>query len=96
MLKIICLFRHDRKAGKMTLNRAVALRIANLLDSRGITQYRLEKKAGISHSTMNNIMAERITSPTLTTIFLLARGFGMTPSEFLDAEEFQNEMIELE
>lgn len=38
------------------VNRALALRISELLQSQGITQYRLAIKSGITHSTLKNIM----------------------------------------
>ena len=72
----------------MDLNKAVAMRIAELLDKYQITQYKLEKDAGILHGTVSNIMSERNKTVTLTTIFKLAKGFKIHYLEFLNSPLF--------
>ena len=38
------------------VSQAVAIRIKELLKQKGISQYRLERKMGISHDTVKNII----------------------------------------
>ncbi len=80
----------------MNVNRAVAMRISKLLMEKGITQYRLEQKSGISHGGMSSILGEKNKTVTLTTIMMLARGFDMTLQEFLDDELFSPDIIEID
>ena len=80
----------------MTVNDAVAKRIAKLLRERDMSQYRLEIESGIQHGSMQCIMNGRNKTVTLTTVMLLAKGFRMSLSEFLDDEMFSSEEIELE
>lgn len=72
----------------MTVNDAVAKRISKLLTEKGITQYRLEQNTGIQHGSMQCIMNGRNKTVTLSTVILIAKGFGMTLSEFLDDDIF--------
>ncbi len=80
----------------MTVNDAVAKRIAKLLREKGITQYRLEQDSGIQHGSMQCIMNGRNKTVTLTTVIMLARGFEMTLSEFLDDDIFASAELEIE
>ncbi len=72
----------------MTVNDEVATRISKLLTEKGITQYRLEQNTGIQHGSMQCIMNGRNKTVTLSTVILIAKGFGMTLSEFLDDDIF--------
>lgn len=80
----------------MTVNNAVALRISNLLKEKNMTQYRLEQESGIQHGSMQCIMNGRNKTVTLSTVILLAKGFKMSPSEFLDDELFMSDELEAE
>ena len=80
----------------MTVNNAVAKRISELLKEKNISQYRLEQKTGIQHGSMQCIMNGRNKTVTLSTIIMIARGFDMTPSEFLDNEIFLSEELDIE
>ena len=80
----------------MTVNNAVAKRISKLLREKGISQYRLEQKSGIQHGSMQCIMNGRNKTVTLSTVIMLARGFDMTLTEFLDDEIFSSEELEIE
>ena len=74
-----------------SVNRAVALRIKELLKQKGITQYRLAMNSGVTHSTLKNIIHETIKDNLLSTVILIAGGFDMTVSEFLDSPLFLEE-----
>ena len=80
----------------MTVNAAVAKRISALLKEKGISQYRLEQESGIQHGSMQCIMNGRNKTVTLSTVMMLARGFGMSLNEFLDDEIFSSEEIDID
>ena len=80
----------------MTVNNAVAKRIAALLKEKGISQYRLEKDTGIQHGSMQCIMNGRNKTVTLSTVILIAKGFDISLAEFLNDEIFSYENLELE
>ena len=80
----------------MTVNDAVAKRISALLAEKKMTQYRLEQNSGILHGSMACIMNGRNKTVTLSTVIMLARGFGMTLLEFLNGVVFMSEEFEVE
>ena len=80
----------------LTVNDAVANRVSKLLLEKGMTQYRLEQESGIQHGSMQCIMNGRNKTVTLSTVILLARGFHMSLTEFLNDEMFESEALELE
>ena len=80
----------------MNLNEAVAIRINELLNKKNMTRYRLEQNSGILHGSMDQILQSKNKTVTLTTVYRLARGFDMTVLEFLDADIFRNEEIEID
>ena len=80
----------------MTVNDAVAKRISKLLSENNMSQYRLEQESGIQHGSMQCIMNGRNKTVTLSTVIMLAKGFKMSPSEFLDDELFMSDELEAE
>ena len=80
----------------MTVNDAVAKRISKLLREKEMSQYRLEQKSGIQHGSMQCIMNGRNKTVTLSTVLMLAKGFNMSLTEFLDDEIFRSEDLEIE
>lgn len=78
-----------------SVNRAVALRVCQLLKERNITQYRLAMNSGVTHSTLKNIIHETVKDNLLSTVILIASGFGMTVSEFLDSPLFLAENLNI-
>ena len=80
----------------MTVNDAVSKRVIALLKEKNMTQYRLEQSSGIQHGHMQWIMKGKSKTVTLTTVMMLARGFGMTVLEFLDDDLFREGNLELE
>lgn len=77
------------------VNRAVALRISQLLKEKNMTQYRLAMNSGITHSTLKNIIHETVKDNLLSTVILIASGFDMTVSEFLDSPLFLEENLNI-
>ena len=80
----------------MTVNDAVAMRISGLLREKGMSQYRLEQESGIQHGSMQCIMNGRNKTVTLSTVMMLAKGFKMTLTEFLDDDVFSSDKLEIE
>ena len=80
----------------MTVNNAVAKRISNLLREKEMSQYRLEQESGIQHGSMQCIMNGRNKTVTLSTVMLIAKGFHMSLTEFLDDDIFRSENLEIE
>lgn len=80
----------------MNVNDAVAKRISNLLREKNMSQYRLEQKSGIQHGSLQCIMNRRNKTVTLSTVIMVAKGFDMSLTEFLDDEIFSLENLEIE
>ena len=80
----------------LTVNDAVARRISKLLQEKNMSQYRLEQESGIQHGSMQCIMNGRNKTVTLSTVMLIAKGFHMPLTEFLDDESFNSENLEIE
>lgn len=80
----------------MTVNDAVAKRITQLLAEKKMTQYRLEQQSGIQHGHMQWIMSGKSKTVTLSTVMMLANGFGMTVIEFLNDDIFLFENLNVE
>lgn len=80
----------------MTVNDAVARRITKLLQEKDMSQYRLEQESGIQHGSMQCIMNGRNKTVTLSTVIMLARGFNISLTEFLDDDLFRSEDLEVE
>ena len=80
----------------MTVNDAVTKRITQLLAEKKMTQYRLEQQSGIQHGHMQWIMSGKSKTVTLSTVMMLANGFGMTVIEFLNDEMFLFENLNVE
>jgi transcriptional regulator with XRE-family HTH domain len=80
----------------VTVNDAVARRITKLLLEKDMSQYRLEQESGIQHGSMQCIMNGRNKTVTLSTVIMLARGFNMSLTEFLNDEIFRSEDLEIE
>ena len=80
----------------MTVNDAVATRILQLLTQKNMTQYRLEQQSGIQHRHMQCILNRKSKTVTLSTVMMIANGFGMTVLEFLDDDLFLYKNLDVE
>ena len=80
----------------MTVNDAVAKRISKLLQEKNMSQYRLEQESGIQHGSMQCIMNGRNKTVTLSTVIMLAKGFGMSLTEFLDDAVFLSDNLDID
>lgn len=77
------------------VNDAIKERIKQLLKEKGMTLYCLSKKSGLNTSTLNNIMRSDVKNNKLSTAILIASGFEMTVSEFLDSSIFLEENLRI-
>lgn len=77
------------------VNHALVLRIEELLHAKNMTRYKLAMESGVSHSTLKNIMHETVKDNLLSTTILIAGGFGLTVSEFLDSPLFAEENLNI-
>lgn len=65
---------------------AVLERIRSLCKTRNWSLYRLSQESDIPSNTLYNMM-NRTTTPTITTIFKLCDGFGITAAQFFMEDE---------
>lgn len=80
----------------MNISQAVAIRIKELLFEKGLTQYRLEQNASLSHDTLKSIMKGKTNGVNLRTLILISDGFGITVSEFLNSDLFLYDNLNME
>ena len=66
-------------------------RIKQLMEERGWTDYRLAKEANLSHSTITNVF-KRNNAPTLPTLEVICRAFGITLWDYVMAA-IESEMM---
>ena len=77
------------------INHALAIRIKELLEEKKMTRYKLAMQSGVPHSTLKNIIHETVTDNLLSTTILIAGGFGMTVSEFLNSPLFDEQNLNI-
>lgn len=80
---------------KNTVNHALAIRIEELLKEKNMTRYRLAMNSGVTHSTLKNIIHETVKDNLLSTTILIAGGFDMSVSEFLNTPLFEEENLDI-
>ena len=68
----------------------VNVKLKELLEKTGWSEYKLAKESGLSESTVANIF-RRNTVPSIATLEAICNGFWITLSQFLSEEE----MVEL-
>ena len=81
----------------MKLKRAIALRISNLMVKNKITtRYKVCKNAGITESTLRNIMNESYDGINLLTLIKICDGLGVTVQEFLNDDLFNRQKLDID
>lgn len=63
------------------------------MEERGWMDYRLVKESGLSHSTVTN-MFNRNNAPTLPTLEVVCRAFGITLAQFFSEGNEPNSLTE--
>ncbi|MCC8023528.1 MAG: helix-turn-helix domain-containing protein [Clostridiales bacterium] len=74
----------------MDVREAVANRILELCEERGITINGLSYLSGVPNSTIQGIFYQRSQNPGIANIKKLCDGFEITLGEFFSTEEFDN------
>ena len=80
----------------MTLNKAFAMRVSNLLIKNNISKYKLERETGITHSALRYIFNEVNKDVKFSTIVKIVDFFNMTLSEFFDDEIFNRDNLDID
>lgn len=80
----------------MKFSEAVSKRMNQLLLEQNKTQYRLIKETCLDKKTIQNLNRGKNRDLRMTTVLLIANFFGMTLSEFLDADLFNYENIDVD
>lgn len=80
----------------MTLNKAFAMRVSNILTEKKISKYKLEKESGLSHSALRYIFNEINTDVKFSTIIKVIDALNMTVQEFFNDDLFNLENLDLE
>lgn len=71
----------------MTYSDVIRKRLTQLCDERKITVNKLSTLAGITQSTVENVIKGKTKNPKLKTLHKLAIGLNMTVSQLLDFPE---------
>jgi len=79
----------------MKIQRAVALRISNLLIKENISQYELSKRMCTDRSTIKHIVHEEYQSIKFDTLIKIADAFDMSIQDFLNDELFKRENLDI-
>ena len=80
----------------MKLQRAVALRVSNLLIKNNMSRYALCKKVVMPEQTLKNIIDERNKDIQLSTIAKIADGFDMSIEEFFKDSLFDKNELDID
>lgn len=80
----------------MKLQRAVAMRITDLLIKNNMTRYALCKKVAMPEQTLKNIIDERNKDIQLSTVAKIADGFGMSIVDFFADAKFDKDELDID
>lgn len=80
----------------MKLQRAVALRISNLLIKNNMSRYALCKKIIMPEQTLKNIIDERNKDIELSTVAKIADGFGLSLEKFFADSLFNKNSYDID
>lgn len=75
---------------------AVVDRLNYYMGEKNFSQYSLAECSGVPYPTVKSIMQKRTKGITLKTIVMIARGLGVSVSEFLSDEFFRYDELDLE
>lgn len=79
----------------MTVQKAVALRLSNLMLKHNITQYEVAKRMNTDKNTVKHILNEDYKSIKLDTVIKIAQAFDLTLLEFFDNKVFDYENLDI-
>lgn len=78
----------------MQLNEAVSMRLKELLQERGMTQYQLYTRSGVPKSTISNLINCAYDSVKLRIIHELCQGLQISVPEFFNSPLFQEDNLD--
>ena len=78
----------------MKLNEAISMRLNELLNERGMTQYQLFMKSGIPKSTIGNVINCSYDSVKLRIIHEMCQGLDISIMEFFQSPLFDESNLE--
>lgn len=78
----------------MTHSDAIVKRLTEICDERYISVNKLASLAGVTQSTVQDLMTGKSKNPTLKTLHKIAAGLNMTVAELLDFEELNNTVLD--
>ena len=78
----------------LQLNEAVSARLAELLETRNMTQYQLAMKSGVPRSTISNLVGYTYPSMKLRILHELCQGLGIGLCEFFSSPLFEENNLE--
>lgn len=73
----------------MKLTEAIAQRVKDLLEERGLKQYYLFKKGGVPRSTISNVVNNKKKRVTTDTIYQICCTLGISLKDFFDDPLFE-------
>lgn len=85
---------HEHGGDDMQLNRAVSMRLMELLSEKNMTQYQLSTKSGLPRSTVSNIINCTYPSMKLRIIHELCQGLEIGVKEFFSSPLFDEDNLE--
>ncbi len=77
----------------MKLNEAIAARIRELCNEKGLSQYGLSMKSGVPQSTLSTITNCTFQSMKVRIIYEICEGLEMSIADFFDSPLFDREKI---
>ena len=78
----------------MTITEAVAIRLKEIMEEKGVTQYRVYKLSGVAQSTISEILHRQSKSINIVAIYEIMDGLGLELSYFFDSPLFKRENLE--
>ena len=85
---------HEHGGDGMQLNRAVSIRLNELLSEKNMTQYQLSTKSGLPRSTVSNIINCTYPSMKLRVVHELCQGLEIGIDEFFSSPLFDEGNLE--
>ena len=79
---------HEHGGEGMQLNRAVSMRLMELLSQKNMTQYQLSTKSGLPRSTVSNIINCTYPSMKLRIVYELCQRLELGINEFFNSTLF--------
>ncbi len=74
----------------MTIKSAISQRILQLCEENNITLNKLSTMAGITQSTLNDVVYGKSNNPTIKTIYFICLGLGIEIKDFFNSDIFHN------